>query len=232
MELKQILEAIVFSAQKPMSIGELRTLLRETPEKVPDEAEQTESFAKATARAVEKALEELAAEHDAANRSYRLACVGGNWQFVTKPNFAPWLQVLVGAKPRSPKLSHPALETLAIIAYRQPITRSEMEQIRGVAVDGVVQTLVERELIEVCGEADAPGRPRLYGTTLFFLEHFGLKGLNELPAADELRRIHIELATATAEDAQEELPLDNDDDDDDDDPDDDEDDEADNEEEE
>ena len=232
MELKQILEAIVFSAQKPMSIGELRTLLRETPEKVPDEAEQTESFAKATARAVEKALEELAAEHDVANRSYRLACVGGNWQFVTKPNFAPWLQVLVGAKPRAPKLSHPALETLAIIAYRQPITRSEMEQIRGVAVDGVVQTLVERELIEVCGEADAPGRPRLYGTTLFFLEHFGLKGLNELPAADELRRIHIELATATAEDAQEELPLDNDDDDDDDDPDDDEDDEANNDEEE
>jgi len=152
-----------------MSIGELRTLLRETPEKLPDEP-QTGEYAKATARAVEKALEELAVEHDAADRSYRLACVGGNWQFVTKPDFAPWLQVLVGAKPRPPKLSHPALETLAIIAYRQPITRAEIEQIRGVAVDGVVQTLVERELIEACGEADAPGRPRLYGTTQFFLE--------------------------------------------------------------
>ena len=116
---------------------------------------------------------------------------------------------LVGAKPRPPKLSHPALETLAIIAYRQPITRAEIEQIRGVAVDGVVQTLVERELIEVCGEAEAPGRPRLYGTTQFFLEHFGLKGLDELPAADELRRIHVELATAPAADSQEELPLDN-----------------------
>jgi segregation and condensation protein B len=218
-ELKQIIESIVFSAQKPMSIGELRTLLRETPEKLPDEQEQTGPFAKATARAVEKALEELAAEHDAADRSYRLACVGGNWQFVTKPDFAPWLQVLVGAKPRPPKLSHPALETLAIIAYRQPITRAEMEQIRGVTVDGVVQTLVERELIEVCGEADAPGRPRLYGTTQFFLEHFGLKGLDELPAADELRRIHIELATAPADDSQEELPLDNEADEADDDPD-------------
>ena len=207
MELKQILEAIVFSAQKPMSIGELRTLLRETPEKLPDET-QTGEYAKATARAVEKALEELAAEHDAVDRSYRLSCVGGNWQFVTKPDFAPWLQVLVGAKPRPPKLSHPALETLAIIAYRQPITRPEMEQIRGVTVDGVVQTLVERELIEVCGEADAPGRPRLYRTTQFFLEHFGLKGLGELPAADELRRIQVELTTVPADDSQEELPLD------------------------
>ena len=202
-----------------MSIGELRTLLRETPEKLPDEQEQTGPFAKATARAVEKALEELAAEHDAADRSYRLACVGGNWQFVTKPDFAPWLQVLVGAKPRPPKLSHPALETLAIIAYRQPITRAEMEQIRGVTVDGVVQTLVERELIEVCGEADAPGRPRLYGTTQFFLEHFGLKGLDELPAADELRRIHVALATAPADESQEQLPLDNETDEADDDPD-------------
>ena len=220
MELKQIIETIVFSAQKPMSIGELRALLRETPEKLPEEAGLTAPFAKATARAVEKALEELALEHDNANRSYRLACVGGNWQFVTRPEYAPWLQVLVGAKPRPPKLSHPALETLAIIAYRQPITRSEMEQIRGVAVDGVVQTLVERELIEVRGEADAPGRPRLYGTTPFFLEHFGLKGLEELPAADELRRIQLELATVPADDSQEQLPLDKENGDDNDDPDD------------
>ena len=194
MELKEILESIVFSAQKPMSIGELRAVLRDTPEKLPDE-KHTLEFAKATARAVERALEELVVEHDNANRSYRLACVGGNWQFVTQPDFAPWLQVLVGAKPRPPKLSQPALETLAIVAYRQPITRAEMEQIRGVAVDGVVATLVERELIEIKGEADAPGRPKLYGTTQFFLEHFGLKNLEELPAADELRRIQVELAT-------------------------------------
>ena len=196
MELKEILESIVFSAQKPMSISELRTVLRDTPEKLPEET-HTQEFAKATARAVEKALEELVVEHDNTNHSYRLTCVGGNWQFVTKPDFAPWLQVLVGAKPRPPKLSQPALETLAIVAYRQPITRAEMEQIRGVAVDGVVATLVERELIEIKGEADAPGRPKLYGTTQFFLEHFGLKNIEELPAADELRRIQVELATAT-----------------------------------
>ena len=95
-----------------------------------------------------------------------------------------------------------------------------MEQIRGVAVDGVVQTLVERELIEVRGEADAPGRPRLYGTTPFFLEHFGLKGLEELPAADELRRIQLELATVPDDDSQEQLPLDKENGDDNDDPDD------------
>ena len=196
MELKEILESIVFSAQKPMSIGELRAILRDTPEKLPDE-KHTREFAKATARAVEKALEELVVEHDNSNRSYRLACVGGNWQFVTKPDYAPWLQVLVGAKPRPPKLSQPALETLAIIAYRQPITRAEIEQIRGVAVDGVVATLTERELIEIKGEADAPGRPKIYGTTQFFLENFGLKNLDELPAADELRRIEVELTTAS-----------------------------------
>ena len=196
MELKEILESIVFSAQKPMSIGELRIILRDTPEKLPDE-KHTREFAKPTARAVEKALEELVVEHDNANRSYRLACVGGNWQFVTKPDFAPWLQVLVGAKPRPPKLSQPALETLAIIAYRQPITRAEIEQIRGVAVDGVVATLTERELIEIKGEADAPGRPKIYGTTQYFLENFGLKNLDELPASDELRRIEVELSTAS-----------------------------------
>ena len=196
MELKEILESIVFSAQKPMSIGELRIILRDTPEKLPDE-KHTREFAKPTARAVEKALEEFVVEHDTANRSYRLACVGGNWQFVTKPDFAPWLQVLVGAKPRPPKLSQPALETLAIIAYRQPITRAEIEQIRGVAVDGVVVTLTERELIEIKGEADAPGRPKIYGTTQYFLENFGLKNLDELPASDELRRIEVELSTAS-----------------------------------
>ena len=207
MELKEILESIVFSAQKPMSIGELRAVLRDTPEKLPKE-EHTQEFAKATARAVEKALEELVFEHDNANRSFRLACVGGNWQFVTKPDFAPWLQVLVGAKPRPPKLSQPALETLAIVAYRQPITRAEMEHIRGVAVDGVVATLTERELIEIKGEADAPGRPKLYGTTQFFLEHFGLKDLEELPAAEELRRIQVDLATTETPEDSDQAQLD------------------------
>jgi segregation and condensation protein B len=100
--------------------------------------------------------------------------------------------VLLGVKARPPRLSQPALETLAIIAYRQPLTRAEIEQIRGVSVDGVMQTLTERELITVTGRADAPGRPPTYGTTTRFLEYFGLRGLEDLPAADELRRLGVD----------------------------------------
>ena len=85
----------------------------------------------------------------------------------------------------------PALETLAIIAYRQPVTRAQMEEIRGVSVDGVIGTLSERELVEVAGRADAPGRPQTYGTTQMFLEYFGLRGLQELPDAEELRQVPI-----------------------------------------
>ena len=91
--------------------------------------------------------------------------MAGSWQFVTQPEYAPWLKALVGHKVRPPRLSQPALETLAIIAYRQPITRAEIEQIRGVAVDGVMQTLVERGLVEQLGRAEVVGRPMTYGTT-------------------------------------------------------------------
>ena len=104
-------------------------------------------------------------------------------------------------KARPPRLSQPALETLAIIAYRQPITRAEIEQVRGVDVDGVMQTLLERGLVESVGRAEVIGRPHTYGTTPLFLEYFGLRSLEDLPAADELRRIPIEKppAPVTAE---------------------------------
>src|SRR5439155_8443948 len=138
------------------------------------------------------ALEELARDHEQAGRSYRLVCVAGAWQFVTQPEYAPWLKALVGQRIRPPRLSQPALETLAIIAYRQPITRAEMEQIRGVSVDGVMQTLQERGLVEQVGRADVVGRPMDSGTTGLFLEYFGLRSLDDLPAADELRRMVIQ----------------------------------------
>ncbi len=190
MDLKSILEAVLFSAQKPLSLKELRDVLAAAP----DHAEGD-----ATARALQKAkeseltaaLEELKREHEQEGRSYRLACVAGSWQFVTQPEYGPWLKALVGAKVRPPRLSQPALETLAIVAYRQPITRAEMEQIRGVTVDGVMQTLLERGLAEQIGRAEVVGRPMTYGTTTLFLEYFGLRSLEELPAADELRRIAV-----------------------------------------
>jgi segregation and condensation protein B len=191
MELKFILESILFSAQKPLSVKEIRDVLSNAAEQ--DDADATVKALKKTKEPeVTEALEQLTKEHEDAKRSYRLACVAGSWQFVTQPEFAPWLKALVGVKARPPRLSQPALETLAIIAYRQPITRAEVEQIRGVNVDGTMQTLTERGLVEAVGRAEVVGRPMTYGTSAIFLEYFGLRALEDLPAADELRKIVVE----------------------------------------
>jgi segregation and condensation protein B len=187
MDLKFILEAILFSAQKPLTPKELRELLAAAAE----HGDEAKPFKKTKEDVVVAALEELQREHEAAQRSYRLACVAGAWQFASQPEFAPWIVALVGAKVRPSRLSQPALETLAIIAYRQPLTRAEIEQIRGVAVDGVMQTLLERGLVEQAGRAEVIGRPMTYGTTQAFLEYFGLRSLEDLPAADELRRVPV-----------------------------------------
>src|SRR5579863_7893463 len=191
MELKNILESLLFSAQKPLNAKELREVLAEAASAAEGD-ETVKAFKKVKEEALETALEELAREHEVAARRYRLVCVAGAWQFVTQPEYAPWLKALVGHKARPARLSQPALETLAIIAYRQPITRAEVEQVRGVAVDGVMQTLLERELVEQVGRAEVVGRPMTYGTTGMFLEYFGLASLEDLPAADELRRVEIQ----------------------------------------
>jgi segregation and condensation protein B len=191
MELKFILESLLFSAQKPLSVKELREVLANAAEH--EDADATaKSLAKIKEGELTAALEQLAREHETAARSYRLACVAGSWQFVTQPEFSQWLRALVGVKIRPSRLSQPALETLAIIAYRQPATRAEVEQIRGVNVDGTMQTIMERGLVETVGRAEVVGRPPTYGTTALFLEYFGLRGLEDLPAADELRRIPVE----------------------------------------
>jgi segregation and condensation protein B len=191
MDLKFILESILFSAQKPLSVKEIRDVLSNAAEQEDIDA-TVKALKKTKEDDVTAALELLAKDHEDAQRSYRLACVAGSWQFVTQPEFAPWLKALVGVKARPPRLSQPALETLAIIAYRQPITRTEVEQIRGVNVDGTMQTLTERGLVEAVGRAEVVGRPMNYGTTALFLEYFGLRSLEDLPAADELRKIVVE----------------------------------------
>ncbi len=190
MELKYVLESLLFSAQKPLSARELKDILSEAAEHAEGD-EAVKAFKKVREELVTAVLEELAREHETAARSYRLVCVAGAWQFVSQPEFAPWLKALVGVKARPSRLSQPALETLAIIAYRQPITRAEVEQVRGVAVDAVMQTLLERSLVEQTGRAEVVGRPMTYGTTPLFLEYFGLRALDDLPAADELRRIPV-----------------------------------------
>jgi segregation and condensation protein B len=191
MDLKLILEAILFSAQKPLSLKALREVFAAAAEHAEGD-ERVRALKKVKESELTTALEELAREQEQSQRSYRLACVAGSWQLVTQPDYAPWLKALVGHRARPPRLSQPALETLAIIAYRQPITRAEIEQVRGVGVDGVMQTLAERGLVEQVGRAEVVGRPMTYGTTVAFLEYFGLRGLEELPAADELRRIVIQ----------------------------------------
>jgi segregation and condensation protein B len=191
MELKFILEALLFSAQKPLSTKELKDIFATAPEHA-EGNETVRGLKKVKESELESTLEQLSKEHTEANRSYRLVCVAGSWQFVTQPDYAPWLKALVGHKIRPPRLSQPSLETLAIIAYRQPITRAEIEQVRGVAVDGVMQTLLERDLVEQVGRAEVVGRPMTYGTTSAFLEYFGLRSLEDLPAADELRRIVVQ----------------------------------------
>jgi segregation and condensation protein B len=191
MELKLILEALLFSAQKPLSLKELRDVFAAAVEHAEGD-ETAKALKKIKEDELNVALEELVKDHEQAQRSYRVVCVAGSWQFVTQPEYAPWLKALVGHKVRQPRLSQPGLETLAIIAYRQPITRAEIEQVRGVSVDGVMQTLVERGLVDQVGRAEVVGRPMTYGTSALFLEYFGLRSLEDLPAADELRRVVVQ----------------------------------------
>jgi len=190
MELKLVLESILFSSQKPLSIAELRACIKEAPgyaeEPIPTELQQVKTAV------LEQTLEDLSRDINAMGRSFRLTCVAGSWQFVNAPEYVAWIKALVGHRPRAPRLTQAALETLAIIAYRQPLTRAEAEQIRGVSVDGVLKVLIERGLVEQAGRAEVLGRPMTFRTTELFLEYFGLKDLEDLPSADELRRIPVE----------------------------------------
>jgi segregation and condensation protein B len=182
MTLTQALESLLFSAQKPLTTRELRDALTtpaETDELLPNE------FAHVKDPEIAAALEQLKIEYSQA-RGFQLAEKAEGWQLVSHPDCARWVrQLFPETKPA--RLSPPALETLAIIAYRQPITRADIEAVRGVSVDGVLQNLMERGLVKISGRAELPGRPLLYQTTLFFLEHFGLRNLDELPNAEELR---------------------------------------------
>jgi segregation and condensation protein B len=190
MILSQVIEALLFAAQKPLTTRELASAIKGAggdDELVPNE------FAKATEAQVAGALEQLKIEYGQQGRAFQLAEKADGWQLVSDPAYAPWVRQLFPAvKPA--RLTPPSLETLAIIAYRQPITRADVEAVRGVAVDGVLQNLMERGLVKIAGRAEVPGRPLLYETTQFFLEHFGLRDLNELPNAEELRTRYLPTA--------------------------------------
>ena len=146
---------------------------------------------------VAAALEQLKIQYIEQERAFQLTEKAEGWQLATDPKYAQWVRQLFPAlKPA--RLSAPALETLAIIAYRQPITRADVEAVRGVNIDGVLQTLMERGLVKIAGRAEIPGRPLLYETTQFFLDHFGLRNLDELPNVEELRRRDLPASPASA----------------------------------
>jgi segregation and condensation protein B len=184
MKLLQVVEALLFSAQKPLTPREIVAAIKaagDVDELAPNE------FAKTTEAAVAAALEQLKIDYIEQQRAFQLIEKAEGWQLTSDPQFAPWVRRLFPAAKPS-RLTPPALETLAIIAYRQPITRADIEAVRGVAIESVLQTLMERGLVKIAGRAEVPGRPLLYETTQFFLEHFGLRNLDELPNADELKR--------------------------------------------
>jgi segregation and condensation protein B len=202
MNLTQVIEALLFGAQKPLSARELVSAIKgagNADDLMPNE------FSRVKDAEVAAALEQLKIEYIEQARAFQLVEKAEGWQLVSDPAYAPWVrQLFPVAKPA--RLSPPSLETLAIVAYRQPITRADVEAVRGVAVDGVLQSLMERGLVKIAGRAEVPGRPLLYETTQFFLEHFGLRDLDELPNAEELRRRYLPSAPSVKPAAPAEPP--------------------------
>lgn len=172
-EAKRIVEALLFVSDKPVSIDALKDVLKEV--------EPTE---------VRAIIEDLNKEYASSGRSFSIKEIAGGFQMLTDPVFSKWISSLYKRPPD--RLTGPSLETLAIIAYKQPLTRSELEAIRGVNVDGVLRTLEDRGLIRTRGRLETAGRPILYGTTNEFLAHFGLKSLDELPKLKEFQESDLD----------------------------------------
>lgn len=165
----EIIEALLFVSNNPITKSQLQEVLKDV-----------------TPSDLDKFINELNEEYIKTNRSFRIEEIAGGWQMRTRPEFSPWVRSLLNIQ-RQERLSRPALETLAIIAYKQPITRVEIEGIRGVNIDWVLSTLIDKGLVRVVGRKEVIGRPFLYGTTTRFLEHFGLPDLKDLPSVEELK---------------------------------------------
>ena len=195
MTLEKVIEALLFSAQKPLSIRDIATATKGAGDDPATGAPN--DFSRVREPEIAAALEQLKIEYVQQERAFQLVEKAEGWQLVTEPQYAQWVRQLYPA-PKPARLSAPALETLAIIAYRQPITRADVEAVRGVNIDGVLQTLMERGLVKIAGRAEIPGRPLLYETTQFFLEHFGLRNLDELPNVEELRKQNLPVARQSA----------------------------------
>ncbi len=184
--LQSVIGALLFGADQPMAIEDLKKALAAVGGKA-EEGSVEATFAKASVREIKAYLEDIGAMLSHSDLGIRLCEEDGRFSLRTIPAAGPWLRALL--KTETPqKLSRPGLETLAIIAYRQPISRAEIEAVRGVSADHTVRALLELNLIRTVGRSELPGRPFLYGTTSTFLEHFGLKDIKELQEAVDVPR--------------------------------------------
>jgi segregation and condensation protein B len=169
--LKTIVEGLLFVAAEPLPLERLAQALEEPP----------------PPGRLERVLDELMNEYEELGRAFVLSPVAGGFQFRTRPDLSPHILRLLKKSPA--RLSRAALETLAVIAYRQPVLKAEVEKIRGVEAGGLIRALMEKELIRAVGRRDLPGRPLLYGTTRKFLETFDLPGLEALPSIEEIESL-------------------------------------------
>jgi segregation and condensation protein B len=170
-DLKLIIEALLFASPEPLSVTRIKSIL---------EGVETED--------VTNALNRLREDYGQDSRSFQMVEIGGGYQIATKPEFADFVGRLVESRTKQ-RLSKAAMETLAVVAYKQPVVRSAIEGVRGVNVDGVLRTLMERNLVRIVGREDGPGRPLLFGTTREFLMQFGLNKLSDLPGLREIEEL-------------------------------------------
>ena len=204
MQLSAIVEAFLIASHEPLSSDELARLVRARVAEAEDvKARETEEGAQSPAlpewmpglattssEQVTDAISSLNQHYHESGRSFTILERPKGWKLYTKVEFGEFVrQLFPGRKPE--RLSGPAMETLAIIAYRQPITKAAIEAVRGVACDGMIQKLLDRDLIRIGGRAELPGRPLLYETTDLFFEHFGIRSIDDLPNASELRKVKL-----------------------------------------
>ncbi|MBT3192021.1 MAG: SMC-Scp complex subunit ScpB [Verrucomicrobia bacterium] len=192
--LKQILGALIFGSNRPLTLRELRNCIVEVSES--DEAVAV--YAEVDNKQLREALDELNRDLERNYTGFALRETAGGYRLQSDAVCGRWLKHLLKAKPH--RLSHPALETMAIIAYRQPISKADIESVRGVSVAHIIKALMEMQLVRIVGRSELPGRPFLYGTTHMFLEHFGLKNLKDLDrmAPTVLSRQELKKADAAA----------------------------------
>jgi segregation and condensation protein B len=220
MQLSAILESLLIASQEPLSSEEMARLVRarvaeaedilvrETEEGAPPTPlpEWLLLLAQTTPDQVTDTVITLNQHYAETARAFTILERPKGWKIYTRPDYGDFVRHLFpGRKPE--RLSGPAMETLAIIAYRQPITKAAIEAVRGVSCDGMIQKLLDRDLIRIGGRADLPGRPLLYQTTDLFFEHFGINSIDELPNASELRRIKLPEPSAQTPEKEAELDL-------------------------